>query len=98
MSKTEDNLKNAIINESKARNKYTYFAEIARKEGYHYIAKILDETADNEKYHAMEEFKLAYEKTDTASNLKDAIEGENYETSEMYPRYAQEGHNRSRTC
>ncbi len=90
MSKTEDNLKNAIINESLARNKYTYFAEIARKEGYHYVAKILDETADNEKFHAMEEFKLAYKKTNTASNLKDAIEGEDYETSEMYPQFALE--------
>ncbi len=90
MGKTEDNLKNAIIYESQARNKYTYFAEVARNEGYRYIAKILDETADNEKYHALEEYKLAYEKTDTATNLRDAIAGENYETQEMYPRFAEE--------
>jgi rubrerythrin len=90
MSKTEENLKAAFIGESQARNKYTYFAEVARKEGYHYIAKIFDETAENEKYHALEEFKLLYGDSDTAANLKEAIGGENYETEEMYPKFARE--------
>jgi len=90
MGKTEENLKNAIIYESHARNKYSFFAEIARKEGYHYIANILDETAENEKYHAMEEFKLAYENRDTAAGLKEAIESEKYESEEMYPLFARE--------
>ncbi len=90
MSKTEENLKNAIIYESQARNRYTYFAEIARKEGYHYIAKILDETADNEKYHAMEELKLVYKNEDTVANLKEAIGNEKHESEEMYPSFARE--------
>ncbi len=90
MGKTEENLKNAIIYESQARNKYTYFAEIARKEGYHYIAKIFDETAENEKYHAMEELRLVYGEGDTATNLKEAISSEHYESEEMYPLYARE--------
>ncbi len=90
MGKTEDNLVIAFTKESQARNKYNYFAEIARKEGYHYIAKILDETADNEKYHAMEEYRLAHEDTDTVANLKSAIESEDYEACEMYPQFAKE--------
>ncbi len=90
MPKTEENLKNAIINESQARNKYTYCAEIARKEGYHYIAKIFDETAENEKYHAMEELKLVHKNRDTAACLKEAIGNENYESEEMYPSFARE--------
>ena len=57
MSKTTENLQAAFAGESQARNKYTFFAEVARKEGYHYIAKIFEETAENEKYHAMEELK-----------------------------------------
>ena len=65
MSKTEENPKAAFIGESQARNKYTYFAQMARKEGYHYIAKIFEETAENEKYHALEEFKLLYGDSDT---------------------------------
>ncbi len=90
MGKTDENLKNAIIYESQARNKYTYFAEIARKEGYHYFAKIFDETAENEKYHAMEELKLVYGDRDTATNLKEAINNESYESEEMYPLFARE--------
>ncbi len=69
MSKTIENLKNAIKYESQARARYSYFAEIARKEGYHYIAKVLEETAENEKYHAMQAFKLLYDTNDTAVKL-----------------------------
>ena len=90
MSKTEENLKAAFAGESQARNKYTYFAEVARQEGYHYIAKILEETADNEKIHAMEEFRLLNGIGDTVANLKEAIGGEHHETIEMYPTFAKE--------
>jgi rubrerythrin len=90
MSKTDDNLKAAFEGESLARNKYTYYAQMARKEGYHYIAKIFEETAENEKYHAMEEYRLLHGESSTFQNLKEAIGGENYETSEMYPAYARE--------
>ena len=58
MSKTTDNLKTAFAGESQARNKYTYYANAARKEGYHYIAKLFEETAENEKRHAKDEFRL----------------------------------------
>lgn len=90
MSKTQDNLAAAFAGESQARNKYTYFAEVARKEGYHYIAKIFEETAENEKRHAKDEFKLLNGIGDTAANLKAAIEGEHYEVTEMYPTFAKE--------
>ena len=90
MSKTLENLAAAFAGESQARNKYTYFAEVARKEGYHYIAKIFEETADNEKRHAKDEFKLLGGLGDTAANLKAAMEGENYEVTEMYPTFAKE--------
>jgi len=90
MSKTLDNLKAAFTGESEARNKYTYFADIARKEGYHYIAKIFEETAENEKYHAMEEIKLLIGNRSTLDNLKAAVGGENYESEEMYPQFARE--------
>ena len=90
MTKTEENLKAAFAGESQARNKYTYFAKIAAKEGYHYIAKLFLETADNEKQHAKDEFKLLKGIGDTKANLKAAIEGEHYETSEMYPTFAKE--------
>ena len=96
MSKTMDNLAAAFAGESQARNMYGFFAEVARKEGYHYIAKILDETADNERRHAKDHFKLAGKLGDTAANLKAAIEGEDYETTTMYPEFAatakEEGH------
>ena len=90
MSKTDENLKAAIADESLARNRYSYFAEMARKEGYRYIAKIFEEIADNEKYHAMEEFKLLMGDRDTLTNLQEAIHGEQYEFEDMYPRYATE--------
>lgn len=85
MSKTEENLKKAFAGESQARNKYDYFAKVARKEKLFYIAKIFDETALNEQQHAKEEFKLLKGISNTKANLKAAIEGEHYETSEMYP-------------
>ena len=90
MSKTLENLKSAFAGESEARNKYTFFADVARKEGYHYIAKIFEETAENEKYHAMEEIKLLLGDRSTLDNLKEAVGGENYEAEDMYPRFAKE--------
>ncbi|MFC1477312.1 rubrerythrin [candidate division KSB1 bacterium] len=90
MSKTEENLKAAFAGESQARNKYTYFAKVARKEGYHYIAKLFEETADNEMRHAKDEFALLGGIGDTAANLKEAIEGEHYETTKMYPEFAKQ--------
>ena len=90
MSKTEENLKAAFAGESQARNKYTYFAQVAKKEGYHYIAKILEETADNEKRHAKDELNLLGGIGDTVANLKEAISGEHYEVTEMYPTFAKE--------
>jgi len=90
MSKTEENLKAAFAGESQARNKYDYFAKVAGKEGYHYIAKFFEETALNEKQHAKDEFKLLQGIGDTRANLKEAIEGEHYENIEMYPTFAKE--------
>ncbi len=90
MTKTQENLKEAFAGESQARNKYTYFAKIAKKQGYHYIAKIFEETAINEMQHAKDEFKLLNELGDTKTNLKSAIDGENYETTQMYPKFAKE--------
>ena len=90
MSKTEENLNTAITGEAMARSRYSYFAEIAHREGYHYIAKIFEETAENEKYHALEEYKLLRGDCSTIDNLKEAIGGENYETEDMYPRFARE--------
>ena len=85
MSKTEENLKAAFAGESQARNKYTYFAKVAHKEGLHYIGKIFEETAENEKRHAKDEFSLLGGIGDTVANLKEAMEGENFEATEMYP-------------
>ncbi len=90
MSKTEENLKAAFAGESQARNKYTYFAAVAKSEGYHYIARILEETADNERRHAKDEFKLLNGIGDTKANLKEAIEGEHYETTVMYSDFAKD--------
>lgn len=90
MSKTEENLKTAFSGESQARNKYDYFAKVARNQGYHYIAKIFEETAINEMQHAKDEFKLLKGIGDTKANLKTAIEGEHYENTEMYPTMAKE--------
>jgi rubrerythrin len=90
MSKTEENLKEAFAGESQARNKYDYFAKVARKQGYHYIARIFEETALNEMQHAKDEFKLLKGIGDTAANLKEAIDGEHYETVTMYPDFAKD--------
>ncbi|UCD02825.1 MAG: rubrerythrin family protein [Candidatus Aenigmatarchaeota archaeon] len=90
MNKTEENLKAAFAGESQARNKYDYFAKVARKQGYHYIAKIFEETALNEMQHAKDEFKLLKGIGDTRANLKEAIRGENYETTQMYPEFARQ--------
>ncbi len=90
MTKTEENLKEAFAGESQARNKYTYFAKVARKEGYLYIAKIFEETAENEMQHAKDEFKLLKGMGDTKANLKAAIDGEHYEHKEMYPKFEKE--------
>ena len=98
MSKTDDNLAAAFAGESQARNKYTYFAAIARKEGFHYIARIFEETADNERRHAKDEFVLMGGLGDTAANLKEAMDGENYETTEMYPTFAKEAEEEGNTA
>ncbi len=90
MSKTKENLKAAFAGESQARNMYTFFAKVARKEGYLYIAKIFEETAFNEQRHANDHFKLLEGLGDTASNLQEAIDGENYETTSMYPQFAKD--------
>ena len=95
-SKTEKNLQTAFAGESQARNKYTYFGSIAKKEGYQQIAAIFEETANNEKEHAKMWFKLLNDtdvneglKITTAEALKMAAEGENYEYTEMYKDFAQ---------
>jgi len=90
MGKTEENLQAAFAGESQARNKYTYFANVARKEGYHYIAKVFEEAAANEMRHAKDELALLGGIGDTAANLKEAIAGEYHETTEMYPTFAKE--------
>ena len=89
-SKTEANLMAAFAGESQARNKYTYYASKAKKEGYEQIAAIFTETADNEKEHAKMWFKLLHDGAvpDTMTNLKDAAEGENYEWTDMYAEFA----------
>ena len=89
-SKTEQNLRDAFAGESQARNKYTYFASKAKKEGYVQIASIFEETANNEKEHAKIWFKLLEGLGDTAQNLKAAAEGENYEWTDMYATFAKE--------
>jgi rubrerythrin len=89
-TKTEQNLKAAFSGESQARNKYDYFAKVARKAGYMYIAKIFEETALNEHQHAKDEFKALNGIGDTAANLKEAMSGEHYETVEMYPTFAKQ--------
>lgn len=91
-TKTEKNLLEAFAGESMARNKYTYFASKARKDGYEQIAALFEETAGNEKEHAKLWFKYLEggEIGDTMSNLKAAAEGENYEWTDMYDRMAKE--------
>ncbi len=88
-TKTEENLKAAFAGESQARNKYTYYASKAKKDGYNQIAAIFEETANNEKEHAKIWFKLLHDGIgETAANLKDAAEGENYEWTDMYAGFA----------
>ncbi|MBO5671784.1 MAG: rubrerythrin family protein [Alistipes sp.] len=89
-TKTEKNLWEAFAGESQARNKYTYFASKAKKDGYVQIAKIFEETAANEKEHAELWFKLLGGIGDTAQNLKSAAEGENYEWTDMYASMAKD--------
>mgnify|MGYP004496211847 FL=1 len=94
-SKTEQNLMAAFAGESQARNKYTYFASKAKKEGYEQIAAIFEETANNEKEHAKMWFKLLEggDIKSTVDNLKAAAEGENYEWTDMYAKFAEEARN-----
>ena len=91
-TKTERNLQEAFAGESMARNKYTYFASKARKDGYEQIAAIFEETANNEKEHAKLWYKLLNggEVSDTMANLKAAAEGENYEWTDMYAKMAED--------
>ena len=89
-SKTEANLQTAFAGESQARNKYTYFASVAKKEGYNQIASLFEETANNEKQHAKIWFKLLNGIGNTEENLLDAAQGENYEWIDMYAKFAQE--------
>ena len=89
-SKTEKNLWEAFAGESQARNKYSYFASKAKKEGYVQIANLFEETANNEKEHAKMWFKLLNGIGTTAENLKAAAEGENYEWTDMYDTFAKE--------
>ena len=89
-TKTEKNLMEAFAGESQARNKYTFFASVAKKEGYEQIASIFLETSENEKEHAKLHFKKLEGIGNTSENLKAAAEGENYEWSNMYPRMAKE--------
>ena len=88
-TKTEANLMTAFAGESQARNKYTYYASKAKKDGYEQIAALFEETANNEKEHAKMWFKLLHGGSpSTEENLKDAAEGENYEWTEMYAEFA----------
>lgn len=91
-TKTEANLQAAFAGESQARNKYTYFASKAKKDGYVQIASIFEETANNEKEHAKMWYKLLNGGSvgSTLENLKEAAGGENYEWTEMYPAFAKE--------
>lgn len=89
-TKTEKNLREAFAGESQARNKYTYFASVAKEAGYEQIAALFLKTAENEKEHAKLWFKALGELGDTEANLKAAAEGENYEWTDMYERMAQE--------
>ena len=91
-TKTEANLMAAFAGESQARNKYTYYASKAKKDGYEQIAALFTETANNEKEHAKIWFKLLHggSVADTMTNLKDAAEGENYEWTDMYKTFAEE--------
>ena len=87
-TKTEQNIMTAFASESQARNKYTYFASVAKKEGYEQISAIFQHTADNEKEHAKMWFKALNGIGSTAENLLHAAEGENYEWTDMYAEFA----------
>ena len=89
-TQTEKNLEKAFAGESEARNKYTYFASKAKKDGFEQMAAIFQKTADNEKEHAKLWFKALGELGDTAQNLLHAAEGENYEWTDMYDRFAKD--------
>ena len=89
-TKTEANLLAAFAGESQARNKYTYFASVAKKEGYEQISEIFLKTADNEKEHAKMWFKALGELGNTAENLAAAAAGENYEWTDMYESFAKD--------
>lgn len=90
-SKTEKNLMEAFAGESMARNKYSYYASKAKKDGYVQIAELFEETAANEKEHAKMWFKLLHDGIgSTPENLKDAAEGENYEWTDMYASFAKD--------
>ncbi len=89
-SKTEKNLMAAFSGESEARNKYTYFASVAKKEGFEQLSEIFQKTADNEKEHAKMWFKLLGGIGNTEENLKSAAAGENYEWTDMYRTFAEE--------
>ena len=89
-TKTEQNLRTAFSGESEARNKYTYFASVAKKEGYEQIAALFLKTAENEKEHAKLWFKALSGIGDTKQNLISAAEGENYEWTEMYAQFAKD--------
>ena len=89
-TKTEKNLEAAFAGESQARNKYTYFASVAKKEGYEQISALFLKTADNEKEHAKMWFKELEGIGDTAANLAAAADGENYEWTDMYDRFAKD--------
>jgi len=91
-TKTEKNLWKAFAGESMARNKYTYFAKVAKNEGYEQVADIFLETAENEKEHSKLWFKALEELGDTKENLKHAAEGEHGEANSMYPAMAEEAH------
>ena len=89
-TKTYENLMEAFAGESQARNKYTFYASRAQKDGFRQISNIFTETADNEKEHAALWFKLFHGVGDTAENLADAAAGENFEWTQMYKRMAEE--------
>ena len=88
-TQTEKNLRTAFAGESQARNKYTYFASVAKKEGFEQIADIFEKTANNEKEHAKMWFKELNELGSTAQNLDSAANGENYEWTDMYKDFAE---------
>ena len=87
-TRTEENLRSAFAGESQARNKYTYFASVAKKEGYEQIAELFTKTAENEKEHAKMWFEELGELGNTAENLSAAADGENYEWTDMYDGFA----------